>query len=381
MKMEEIRCELCARLRARRDEIEQAILIRVHGVSDPRETADPEYVDGLRRAVAAVLDYGIDALERGEDRVPPIPISLLSQARLAARSRVSLDTVLRRYFAGYMLLGDFVVEEADRAGPSYSAALRRLLRGQATLLDRLIVAVSEEYSLEQRGRPSSAEQRRGERIERLLAGELLDTAELAYDFEIHHVGLAASGPASAEVLQALAKVLDRRLSLAHRTENTAWAWLASRRRFEPDEFEKLASRNLPIGTSAAIGETGEGISGWRLTHRQAMAALRIAQRGSESVVRYADVALLASILRDDLLVSSLRELYLAPLARKRDGGVVAQQTLSAYFAAQRNVSSAAASLGVSRQTIGSRLRTIEESIGRPLSRCAAEMEAALLLDP
>jgi hypothetical protein len=41
---------------------------------------------------------------------------LLVQARLAARSDVSLDIVLRRYFAGYSLLGDFLVGEADRLG-------------------------------------------------------------------------------------------------------------------------------------------------------------------------------------------------------------------------------------------------------------------------
>jgi DNA-binding PucR family transcriptional regulator len=98
------------------------------------------------------------------------------------------------------------------------------------------------------------------------------------------------------------------------------------------------------------------------------------------VVRYADVALLASMLRDELLVTSLRELYLDPLEEERDGGAVARQTLKAYVAAERNVSSAAAALGVSRRTVGNRLRMIERRLNRPLPAMIAAIEAALHLD-
>ena len=50
-----------------------------------------------------------------------------------------------------------------------------------------------------------------------------------------------------------------------------------------------------------VGEPGEGLVGWRLSHRQAKAALPIAERRGQAILRYADVALLASILRDDLV--------------------------------------------------------------------------------
>ena len=46
-------------------------------------------------------------------------------------------------------------------------------------------------------RPDSVEQRRSERIERLLAGEALDTSELAYDLGAHRPSQrspAARGP-------------------------------------------------------------------------------------------------------------------------------------------------------------------------------------------
>ncbi len=379
MRIEEIRSGLCARLRSRQAEIQAATIARVQAISDPRQSADPDYAEGLRVAVTTALDYGIAALERSEDRPPPIPTALLSQARLAVRNRVSLDTVLRRYFAGYTLLGDFVIEEAEHAGISSGPALKRLLRVQAGVFDRLLASVSEEYKRES-VRPSSSEERRAERIGRLLNGEPLDTSELAYEFGGWHLGIAASGAGAKEAIASLAEPLDCRALSVCPGEGTAWGWLGSRRRFGQEQLEGLLCQQLPAGLALAIGEPGEGLGGWRLTHRQAKAALGVALRAEAGVVRYREVALVASMLGDELLVTSLRELYLRPLEGERDGGLLARETLRAYFAAERNVSSAAAALKLNRQTITNRLRSVEEHLGRPLKTCATEIESALCLD-
>lgn len=380
MRIEEVRTNLVARLRARRGEIEEATLNRVFAVSESTASADTEYAHGLRAAVAAALDYGIDALERSEDRTPPIPAVLLAQSRLAARSGVSLDTVLRRYLAGYVLFGDFVIQEVEGVGGSRGPSLQRLLRAQAALLDRLLSAVSEEYCREEQGKLWGARERRADRVKRLLAGELIDTSELAYDFDAWHVGVIAVGPDAADTLQELSRPLDCRLLLVDRVEGPTWAWLGTRSGFASGELEALASWEGPADLSLALGEPGEGLAGWRLTHQQARAALPVGLRSSESIVRYADVALLASMLRDDLLVTSLRGRFLVPLEQERDGGAVARETLRAYFAAERNVSSAAAALGVNRQTISNRLRAIEERLGCSLSAAKTELEAVLRLE-
>jgi hypothetical protein len=377
-RVEEARTALCARLEARRAEIEEATRARVFAVAAPAETADPEYAHGLRAAVSAAVGYGLEAIRRGEERAPPIPGVLLSQARLAARGGISLDTVLRRYLAGYTLLADFLIQESEEGGLLTASALQRLLRAQAVLFDRLLAAVSDEYRREQHGRLVSAEQRRADRVRRLLAGELLDVSDLAYDFEGVHLGMIGAGAAAAASLEELLKVIDGRLLMVRRGEGTVWAWLGSRRGFDPLQIERLASHRWPAGTSIALGEPCGGLAGWRLTHRQARAALPLARHGG--LVRYVDVALIASMMRDDLLVSSLREFYLAPLAGERDGGTVARETLRAYFKAERYVTSAAALLGVNRQTISNRLRSIEARLGRPLSTCAADLDAALHLE-
>jgi DNA-binding PucR family transcriptional regulator len=129
-----------------------------------------------------------------------------------------------------------------------------------------------------------------------------------------------------------------------------------------------------------VGEPAAGLSGWRFSHRQAKAALPVAERLGRSALRYSEVAVVATVLRDDLLVSSLRRLYLEPLAASRDDGRVAKETLRAYFAVERNVSSTAAALGVDRRTVTNRLRAAEDLFGRCLKDIAIELELALQLD-
>jgi hypothetical protein len=370
---------LATGLRARRAEIEDAVLTRILAVSAASQELDPEYAEGLPGAVQAAIGYGFDALELGAERVPPPPPLLLARARLAARSGVGLDTVLRRYFAGHSLVADFLVGEAKQGGPSASSQLQFLLRSQASVFERLLAAVSEEHARESENRLLSTEELKSQRIERLLAGELIDVSRLDYELQGSHLGLMASGPNAYDLLRELAGRLDRHLLVTRRRESLLWAWLGGRSQLDPAEPARIASDLLPEAACLAIGEPGEGLAGWRLSHRQAKAALPIAQRGSDPVVRYADVALLASVIQDDVLTASLRENYLEPLRAARDGGKAARETLRAYFAAGRNVSSTAARLGVNRSTVTSRLRIVEESLGRSLESCSGELEAALRL--
>jgi hypothetical protein len=371
---------VASRLRERLPEIQAAIATRVYAISDPHDVADPAYLQGLDAAVAAAIEHRLAVLEDGERRAPVVPPALLAQARLDARDGVPLDTVLRRYFAGNALFGDFLVKEAERAEIP-SSALRRLLAAQATLGDRVLAAVSAEYAREAANRPSSASERRRECVKSLLAGELVDHSELGYDLDAHHLALMAKGEGAHGAMRVLAGRLDRRLLAVRREEGDTWAcWLGGRRPLEAERALRELG-DIPLdGVCVTVGEPGEGLVGWRLSHRQAKAALPIAARRGQAILHYADVALLASILRDDLVTTSLRQLYLEPLERTRDDGKVWRETLRAYFAAERNVSSTAAALGVDRRTVTNRIRAIEGLFGRSLKDFATELETALLLD-
>lgn len=376
----EVRSALASRIRERLPALQGAIATRVYAISDPHDVADPAYLEGLNAAVAGAIDHRLAVLEVGERYAPAVPSVLLAQARLDARDGVPLDAVLRRYFAGNTLFGDFVAEEAEQAGVP-SATLRRLLAEQATLGDRLLAAVSAEHAREAKIRPSTVADRRRECVKGLLAGELVDHAELGYELDAHHLALMAKGEGAEELMRGLTSTLERPLLAVQREEEPVWAcWLGGQRPLAAEQALSAVAEARPDRVFVTIGEPGEGLSGWRFSHHQAKAALPIAERRRQQVLRYADVAVLASVLRDDLGTASLRQAYLEPLQRARDGGEMARATLRAYFAAERNVSSTAAALRVDRRTVRNRLRAIEDLLGRSLKGSQAELEIALRLD-
>lgn len=377
----EARRALANCLRMRTPELEAAMLVRMYSIHDSSETDDPEYARGLRASLRVALDYALLGIEGGEDRVPSVPVALTAQARMAARNGIGLDTVLRRYLAGYTLLTDCAIEAAEEAGSIEHSVLQKILRDHAAVLDRLLAAVSEEHGREESERTSSNEKRRAERVTRLLAGEPVDPSPLNYSLGGTHIGLVAKGPRAADLARTLADRFDKRLLRVRCDEMTVWAWLGSSAPPQPDEVANMLENVLSLcgdTVVAALGEPGSGPTGWRLTHRQSQTALCAVDSEKLVASRYRDVALIASIQNDSLLAASLRTIYLNPLAGERHE--VLRQALKAYFAASRNVSSAAAMLGVKRHTVTKRLRIAEERLGFGISDFPLELEAALRLE-
>jgi len=376
--LETVSADVVARLRARLPEIERAIFATLRAsLSDPAGGGDAEYVRGLRVTIIAVLDYALTGIETGDGWSAPIPSAAIVQARRAARNGVGLETVLLRYTIGNRLLGDFIMEEVDRLPSQVS---RQLLNTQGTLVERLMAAVSAEYKLEVERAGRSLDQRRGERVLRLLAGEPITPGEFDYMFEdAWHLGMIASGARTPEAIRGLAAGLDCEVLSVARGEKTVWVWLGSENRLPPSGIEPQLSAMVDIGVRLALGEPSRGVQGWRLTHRQAQAALLVALHRPRGITRYAEDMLLAAALADETLATSLQEIYMAPLASQKDGGRVLRETLRSYFEVTSNAATAAVRLKVDRHTVERRLQKIEELLGRLLPTCQAELEVALRL--
>lgn len=142
-------------LRARREEIDEAIFARLSGTAAGRTSTedlagldDREYVAGLRAAVKAGVEYLLVGLELGEaSTLPPVPEPTLRQARKAAHAGVRLDTVLRRYVAGHAVLEGYLIQEAEKGDlASEHGALRRTFEASASLLDGLIPSIASAYT-------------------------------------------------------------------------------------------------------------------------------------------------------------------------------------------------------------------------------------------
>jgi hypothetical protein len=376
-----IRTELVPRLRRRSGEIAETIFARIYPLAGPAGGEDAEYVEGLRAAVRAGVDHELTIFERA-DEAPgaiPFPPALDAQSRRAARAGVTLDTILRRYAAGDRMLAEFVLEEA---GDEFSSqALRQLMRSQAPHVDRLMAAMASAYMEEMDRIRFSPAQRLAKAVEQLLSGAgPSDFSELDYEFEAWHTAVIASGRRAAKAVQVIAKRLDRAVLVVPRGEGAVWAWLGGREALQFEEVRRGVAGAATEDVCFAVGESRDGIGGWRLTHDEAQAAHQVMLRRTSRLIRGSEVLLLAAVLREEAIARCVTETFLAPLDREAQGGAVMRETLRAYFRAGRNTAAAAAALGVDRHTIQRRLRKAEEALGRLLHDCQAEIEVGLALE-
>jgi PucR C-terminal helix-turn-helix domain len=376
--LEKARARLIGRLRAREREIVDAIFARVSSMFMEARGEDADYEAGLRNAVAAIVHLSLSEMEDPDQRTAPIPSAAIAQVHRAARRNISVDTMLLRYLAGHRVLGGFVMDEAHRSGfASNGPVLRNLRTMQEALLERLMTSIADEYRRERERIERSREECHAELVQKLLAGERPDTADLEYELDdAWHLGMIARGPGAQKVVRGLAEDLRRQLLRVAAGEGSLWAWIGGRQPLDMDRVEHILSGQRVADVTLVLGEPRRGVPGWRLTHQEAQAALLVAQRCSdEPTVRFARHALVALVLQNESLMKSLAGIYLPSL-----GNPVARETVRAYFSAGCNAATAAAKLAIDRHTVERRLRTIEANLGCQLRSCHAELEVVLRLE-
>jgi sugar diacid utilization regulator len=269
----------------------------------------------------------------------------------------------------------------DRAGIAERLRTRQpeIEAAVSALVERLIAQVADEDERELEKAEGSPERRRTELVQGLLAGALVDVNELGYELDAWHVCVIATGANATQAVRGLAAALGRELLLlAH--DGEIWAWLGGQRKLKMADVERVLSAPGFADVSLAMGEAARGVQGWRLTYREAQAALLVAQHRPQRLTRYLDVALEAAALQDEALADSLIERYLLPLDDMRIGGHAARRTLRALFDTEYNVSSAAHPLEVHRSSVHRWREEIERRLGYRLHEHQAEIEVALRIE-
>jgi hypothetical protein len=226
----------------------------------------------------------------------------------------------------------------------------------------------------------SSERGIAERVRELLASERVELGDADYELDGWHLAVIAVGAGAARAIRGLAASFDYKFLYVQGGPETIWAWIAAERRLSASDIDGMLAVVCVSGVSLVAGELSRGVEGFRVTHRQAQAALRVAPRGPQMLTRYADVALLASVLQDDVFARWLIDAYLTPLGEDHDGGTNLRQTLRAYFAAGGNAVLAARELGVVPRTVERRLSVIEKKLGHPIRMSRVELEIALRLE-
>lgn len=240
-------------------------------------------------------------------------------------------------------------------------------------------AVATEYMHELEQMRRSPAMRIAERVDHLLADDgLASFDDLGYEPEAWHLGMIVKGAKADETLRVLASRLDRRGLCVPRQDGTVWAWLGGRR---PVAFARVQTitAEIPADVSVAVGESRWGADGWRLTHREAQAALLVLLRRQEKMTRGRDTVLLAAVLRDKSAAESLREEYLRPLEELGSFEEKLCRTLQVYVATKFNAESTRVILDIDRSTVERHVRKAEELFDRQIHSCHAELKVALEL--
>jgi hypothetical protein len=329
----------------------------------------------VSRALNETIECMVVSIKNGEDQPMPIPSAIGACAREAAWHDLPLELLMRSVIRVHTVLDEVLYEETVDLPAEVQ---RHALMLERALIDRLSGVLVREYREEQRRAGTSTEQRNRTLVERVLSGIWVGAKVLDYPLGGWHVGLVATGIGAAAIVRSFGRETGETVLMVLGEEGCVWAWIGSQREFARDRLVEVIAKINPADVRLSLGEPAHGIAGYCSTHAQARAASVVASQGPPGVTFFASVALEAMALQAPEAAQSLHSAYLKPLTGPAESKL--RETLVAYFATQRNISSAATLLGVSRRTIENRLRSIEARLGRPIHGCGAELEVALRLD-
>jgi len=374
---------VAARLSDEIDELVETMLVRMRDEAPGFDmAAHPELADGLRASCYGNIRVALQAL--GGDRQPPrsSPAEAMNEARTTARADIALEPLLHTYRIGHaVVLERFFVllEDLDLSPAQRRSATLIGSKYLFAYVDRVVGEVSEEYTSERQRVLRSSIQRRVQLVRDVLAGASVDSAELGYRLEQEHLAVVATGPTADASLHDMARRLERRSLTVAMTDDTVWAWLGSSRRSGRGERHDSVWAHVAGRTRYAVGEPAWGISGFRDSHEQALAAHRVAAHLPQPVTHYDDVALEAALLSDVRAARRLVEHELGPLTSPDPRTCVLRDTLASYLRSGLNAASAAAALNVSDRTIAYRIHGIEDLLGRSVLARSSELAAAIRL--
>jgi hypothetical protein len=340
------------------------------GTARPR--LSPELEAAAQRGVLAL---GRDVLARMRTRAGlpmELPVDAALIARLWARTGHSLAGLSDAFFLGHELFSERFtdVTEATVEDPTSRWLILRdahaRVAGYTQRVSQLFRAVYEHERsglLAMRTPPSTATL-----VNRVLNGDSGDSAQLGYPLGGPHVALIGD---SARVLHGLARRTGRELLHVGGHDDVAWGWLGGATRMSDADLAELVAWQRTREGRAGFGEPAIGLEGFRSSHRDAVAAWRIACALDWPAVRFADEALLIAVTRDRHLVRVFIDRYLGGLTEPL------QQAARTYIESGQNVASAAARLGRSRRTVERQLRRVEDTLGRPIRDRASELLVAI----
>jgi hypothetical protein len=221
------------------------------------------------------------------------------------------------------------------------------------------------------------ERRKSDLVRDVLDGMPVDTSRVTYNLRGEQLAVIGWGVAPHETVQSWAESLGCTVLSVPGTGDAVFAWLEG----PPERLAEVVTKSFtpPAETYLALGAPAPGVEGFRMSHRQALEAYRVARIQPRAVTTYRDVALEALVVREPQAARDFVAYELGTIAGKDHRDSVLRETLRAYFQTGQNASSAAHMLDVHERTVAYRLRSVEDRIGASVGSRRDELSVALKL--
>ena len=345
--------------------------------ADQHPLAQARRARAARRGVHAHVTAVAEALQSGREHPAQLPLAV-EEALIAARQRVPWTLIDRTYRIGHAVLWEQLLAEVESWRLDSSERLD-LLRVISHFLFQYVDHVA--------GGLADVHQADATAVRGRERGASRGSARCSPTLPARTPEATTTSPASTSPPSPGARTASARSATSEATQaavlivpgqsGAAWGWLGAHS-IAPS-WPKLARElALPAETFLALGAPAAGAAGFRLSHREALEA---AACSAAPARRWASRRRLAQalVLRDERAAQDFVARELGPLL---DGGKRTQillETLGAYVSSGWSAASTGARLGVHERTIGYRVATIEQRLGRPLAARREELGVALRL--
>lgn len=361
---------------------------------------ESSYAENVAASTANIVVF-LNTVERGGDPATDtaLPQEGVTFMRQAVQRGVPLAAVLRSLRLGHEALMRIMFDRARSrvTDPAESApALDLLGAWMFAFVDVLSSLVEEVHSTERDRWLRSAAATQQDTVDRLLAGEELDTASaslrLGYELVRWHVAVVAwldRPQPGLEPFTSLERaitdlaVAPGRPLLLSRGMLVTVGWFGATEPMRDDAVDALQFDGaLAPGVRIAVGEPAHGVVGFRRSYRQAAEARRVATiagRRAGTVTRFRRVALAALATVDQEQARAFVADELGPLAATDELSLRLAATVQTFLDEGESHARAARRLGIHENTVRYRVRQAEELLGRDIGQRTLDLRVALLL--
>ncbi|WP_068062200.1 PucR family transcriptional regulator [Nocardia xishanensis] len=347
----------------------------------PALAGDAALEESVRASVRAMTLRWVDAQRRRPGgRVPvDVPPAALDVARDLIRHGVDFQQLLTGYrCAENVGCRRWVLAAAQAVPPQEVAVVADFgLRSINDWVDAALALINRQIERERDDLMGGVLTRRLETVTLIIDGapirEEVARERLAYDLSAWHTGMvlwSASPDHEQGLLEKTARSIAMEAGLRPplilpATTATTWVWLSGDQRLDVRLLREVMAK-APEGVLATAGSSRERMAGFRRTHREAVAARRVAERnpGRERFTAYDDVRIAVLASQDEETAGQFVSDTLGELA---GADADLRETLRVYLQEDGNTARTAARLFTHRNTVLNRLERAERLLPQPLS--------------